>query len=267
MSGFFSKVKFGDGLTVTDEGDGVITVAGGGGATGPPGPEGPAGPTGATGATGPAGPNLVDGTTLTPLTGLLKGNGTDIDAAVAGTDYLTPAGAAAAYQPLDSDLTAIAALATTPFGRSLLTAASQAAMPFSYQTYSPVLLADTTNPNIGSTGSTFGRYCQIGKMVSVYAEIKFAGSGVSAGSGAYAVTLPVSIATAWNQLGAGRHYGGPANGWVFTPVIAGVGWATNNVNLLYGKPPSGVVTLVDHANPSVAAAGTEIYLNFIYEAA
>lgn len=32
------------------------------------------------------------------------------------------------YQPLDSDLTAIAALATTPFGRTLLTLANQAAL-------------------------------------------------------------------------------------------------------------------------------------------
>ncbi len=33
-----------------------------------------------------------------------------------------------AFQPLDSDLTAIAALTTTPFGRSLLTLANQAAL-------------------------------------------------------------------------------------------------------------------------------------------
>ena len=41
--------------------------------------------------------------------------------------YLTTAGAAAAYQPLDSDLTAIAALTTTAFGRSLLEQADAAA--------------------------------------------------------------------------------------------------------------------------------------------
>lgn len=34
----------------------------------------------------------------------------------------------AAFQPLDSDLTAIAALSTTPFGRSLLTLSNQAAL-------------------------------------------------------------------------------------------------------------------------------------------
>lgn len=41
--------------------------------------------------------------------------------------FLTPAEGNAAYQPLDSDLTAIAALATTSFGRSFLTQADAAA--------------------------------------------------------------------------------------------------------------------------------------------
>jgi hypothetical protein len=49
---------------------------------------------------------------------------------ITGTDTVrgvTPAGAAAAYQPLDADLTSIAALATTSYGRALLTLADQAA--------------------------------------------------------------------------------------------------------------------------------------------
>ena len=43
---------------------------------------------------------------------------------ISGNSLLTTTGAAAAYQPLDSDLTAIAALTTTANGRSLLTASS-----------------------------------------------------------------------------------------------------------------------------------------------
>lgn len=76
---------------------------------GPAGPEGPAGPkgdtgdTGATGATGsqgpvgdtgPAGatgPNAVSTSTTTSLSGLLKGNGTTVALAIAGTDYATAA--------------------------------------------------------------------------------------------------------------------------------------------------------------------------------
>lgn len=44
------------------------------------------------------------------------------------SDYATTAAVAAGYQPLDGDLTAIAALATTSFGRSLLTQADAAAV-------------------------------------------------------------------------------------------------------------------------------------------
>ena len=44
------------------------------------------------------------------------------------TDYLTTATAASTYQPLDGDLTSIAALATTSFGRGLLTLADAAAL-------------------------------------------------------------------------------------------------------------------------------------------
>lgn len=46
----------------------------------------------------------------------------------AGTDFLSPAAIAAAYQPLDSDLTSIAALATTAFGRGLLTETDAASL-------------------------------------------------------------------------------------------------------------------------------------------
>lgn len=58
-----------------------------------------------------------------------------VDLGVSGTNtgdqdlsgYLTTSAAALAYQPLDSDLTAIAALATTSYGRALLTLADAAA--------------------------------------------------------------------------------------------------------------------------------------------
>lgn len=46
------------------------------------------GTVGATGATGAAG--TINGTTITTFTGLLKGNGSNISAATANTDYLTP---------------------------------------------------------------------------------------------------------------------------------------------------------------------------------
>lgn len=58
------------------------------GATGPQGPAGPTGPQGPQGNTGEQGPNQITGSTATSLTGLLKGNGATVSAAVAGTDYI-----------------------------------------------------------------------------------------------------------------------------------------------------------------------------------
>ena len=45
---------------------------------------------GKTGPQGPAGPNEITAETQTNLTGLLKGNGTNVQLAEAGTDYATP---------------------------------------------------------------------------------------------------------------------------------------------------------------------------------
>jgi len=47
-------------------------------------------------------------TMATSITGMLKGNGTALQLATAGTDYMTPANVSAAYQPLDATLTAVA---------------------------------------------------------------------------------------------------------------------------------------------------------------
>lgn len=57
------------------------------GMIGPPGEQGIPGQDGADGAPGP---NEVTAATGTNLTGLLKGNGTAITAAAAGTDYIAP---------------------------------------------------------------------------------------------------------------------------------------------------------------------------------
>lgn len=61
---------------------------------------------------------------------------------------------ATAYQPLDSDLTAIAALATTSFGRNLLTLANTAALKAATGIPDPIPAAGgTTTGNITRSGS------------------------------------------------------------------------------------------------------------------
>ena len=58
------------------------------GQTGPQGEPGEKGETGPQGPAGSQGPNAVTTETSTPLTGLLKGNGANVETAVPGTDYV-----------------------------------------------------------------------------------------------------------------------------------------------------------------------------------
>lgn len=51
---------------------------------------------------GPSGPNSISTSTTTTLNGLLKGNGTNVAVATAGTDYLTPSGNAATATALQT---------------------------------------------------------------------------------------------------------------------------------------------------------------------
>lgn len=66
----------------------------------PKGAKGDTGAKGDKGAKGDAGPNTVSTTTGTDITGLLKGDGTNVAQAVADTDYLTPDTASGTYMPI-----------------------------------------------------------------------------------------------------------------------------------------------------------------------
>lgn len=80
---------------------------------------------------GDPGPHVVLDASDIPFTPTGTISASDVQAAVAevATDYLAAIAAlSSVYQPLDSDLSAIAALATVAFGRSLLTLADAAAL-------------------------------------------------------------------------------------------------------------------------------------------
>lgn len=74
--------------------------------------------------------------------------------------------------------------------------------------WTPVLTASTTNPNIGTTGTKSGRYCQIGKMVFWSALFQTNGTGISAGTGNYNLTVPVTPVAGYPITGQGWIYNG-----------------------------------------------------------
>lgn len=72
-----------------------------------------------------------------------------------------------AYQPIDSDLTAIAALGTTPFGRSLLTLANQAALAAATGIPNPLpLTGGNVTGTIGRQGAGSYTYFVDGSLTS-----------------------------------------------------------------------------------------------------
>lgn len=61
------------------------------------------------------------------------------------------------------------------------------------QFWTPVLLASTTNPTLGTGGSTAGKFVQVGKLVVGGGLITFGTSGTSAGSGTFVLQLPTGV--------------------------------------------------------------------------
>ena len=123
------------------------------------------------------------------------------------SSYLTTAAAATTYQPLDADLTSIAALTTTTFGRSLLTQADAAAAR-------TTLGAGTGNGTVTSVG------------LSLPGIFSVTGSPVTT-----AGTLAATLAT----QAANLVFAGPSSGAAATPAFRQLGYSE-----LSGLPTLGV---------------------------
>lgn len=68
-------------------------------------------------------------------------------------------------------------------------------LPANWKTYTPTLTGGS--PSIGSTGTISGKYVQIGKTIHFQVQVTVGGSGISGGSGAYSVSLPITAQTAF----------------------------------------------------------------------
>jgi hypothetical protein len=87
-----------------------------------------------------------------------------------------------------------------------------------YDPFTPTLTAVTTNPTLGTGSSVVGTFLRYGHRIEGQGDITFGTSGVVAGSGLYAVSLPVACTGAavssasvmgggvFNDFSAGRDY-------------------------------------------------------------
>lgn len=132
------------------------------------------------------------------------------------------------------------------------------------QTYEPALTAVTTNPTLGSGSAAVGAYWRIGNLIFANITIKFGSSGVNAGSGNYAVSLPVAAAASTSSatnflLGTCAMRDDSTANYAENSVMYG----TSTTVVFRGASPN----VVTHSTPWAWAALDSIHLNLCYEAA
>ena len=146
---------------------------------------------------------------------------------------------------------------TTP--GQVLTAATMNTIGAAWETWTPALTAQTTNPTLGTGSSQTGRWARINKIVTGQGRIKFGTSGTAAGSGYYLVSLPTAAQAAT---------GGPCgtvyifDGGVSVRVGVLIMTTTTTCTMRYDAG-----ALVTNAAPWAWGANSEIHYQFIYEAA
>jgi hypothetical protein len=140
----------------------------------------------------------------------------------------------------------------------VLTAATMNSIGAAWETWTPALTATTTNPTLGTGGSTTGRWGRVQKIVVGHAQITFGTAGTAAGSGLYYVSTPTTAQNAGNMpVGVWTTYDGTAT------------WQTgilqldtsNRFRLMYGG------TFVSNTTPWAWGTNDQIWLSFTYEAA
>lgn len=133
------------------------------GATGPQGPKGDTGATGPQGQKGDTGASgVIDATTESALTGLLKGAGGHIAPAVAGTDYVAPADMAAKQ----NKITASGLLKGDGAGGITAAVAGTDYLKFESGTWTPS--CSTIGVTISEINNCY--YWKVGKLVILHFE-------------------------------------------------------------------------------------------------
>lgn len=131
-----------------------------------------------------------------------------------------------------------------------------------YSSYTPALTAATTNPTLGTGSTVLGQYAQDNKTVTGQFTITFGTSGVAAGTGQYAISLPVTADTSITSriLGAAMIYHSSTGDLR----IGAVALDTSGTVKVYYPATNGLIGAV---NPWTWAASDQIFGSFTYRAA
>lgn len=132
-----------------------------------------------------------------------------------------------------------------------------------WTTYTPVLTAQTTNPNLGSTGAISGYYTQVNDLVVGTVYLYFSGTGVSAGNGVWFISLPVAADTSGPNIIAGHincydssvpafRHGFPQHSTSTTVQM----YASDNVSIA-----------ISNSSPFAWSTNDQLRMQFIYKAA
>lgn len=93
-----------------------------------------------------------------------------------------------------------------PAAGGILTAAALYEAP---TTYVPALTAATTNPTLGTGSTQAGFYYRLGDWIIGEARIRFGSSGAAAGTGLYAISLPITANATFHDIGGGTGIASP----------------------------------------------------------
>lgn len=123
--------------------------------------------------------------------------------------------------------------------------------------WSPAITA-TSNPNIGSTGTAVGDYALVDGECRWRLNITFLGTGVSGGSGSWAIAMPpvtkLALSNGFEPCGAGWYYHSAG----FTTVACDMSPGDQSMRAVY---TNGVV---GHNTPAAPMAGAVLSLSGFY---
>jgi hypothetical protein len=140
----------------------------------------------------------------------------------------------------------------------VLTAATMNSIGAAWETWTPALTASTTNPTLGTGGSTTGRWGRVQKIVVGNGKITFGTAGTNAGNGLYYISNPTTAEASQPNYAVGTWAAYDGASWM-TGVLALDN--TSKFRLMYSG------SFMSQAAPWAWGTNDQIWFSFTYEAA